>query len=113
MFNLWKNWSKPLNTVKIETIAMSEYIAVLVDVKEFKKLPGEFLPYVDIKAGMEGREPEEGDKVAVFNISTTSSYAVVFLDSGKTIEQIGAEIEKDAGAKMNHESVEAVKNALH
>ncbi|MBU2560483.1 DUF749 domain-containing protein [archaeon] len=92
---------------------MSEYIAVLVDVKEFKKLPEEFLPYVDIKASTEGREPKEGEKIAIFNISTTSSYAVIFLDEGKTIEQIKAEIENDAGAKMNHESAQALKNALH
>lgn len=92
---------------------MSEYVAVLVDVKEFKKLPPEFMPYVDIKAGMDKREPKEGEKVAVFNISTTSSYTVVFLDAGKTIEQVASEIEKDAGAKMNHETIEAVKNALH
>ncbi len=92
---------------------MSDYIAVLVDVKEFKKLPEEFLPSVDIKANMDKREPKDGEKVAVFNISTTSSYTVVFLDAGKTIEQVASEIEKDAGAKMNHETIEAVKNALH
>lgn len=92
---------------------MTDYIAVLVDVKEFKKLPSDFMPYVDIKASMGGREPKEDDKIAVFNISTTTSYAVVFLDSGKTIEDVEAEILNDAGAKMNHETVEAVKNALH
>jgi hypothetical protein len=92
---------------------MSEYIAVLVDVKEFKKLPGEFMPYVEIKASTEGREPKEDEKVAIFNISTTTSYSAVFLDAGKTIEEIEAELLKDAGAKMNHETIEAVKNALH
>lgn len=92
---------------------MSEYIAVLVDVKKVAKLSQEFMPYVDIKASMDKREPKDGEKVAVFNISTTSSYTVVFLDAGKTIEQVASEIEKDAGAKMNHETIEAVKNALH
>lgn len=92
---------------------MSDYIAVLVDVKEFKKLPGEFIPYVEIKASTEGRKPKEDDKIAVFNISTTTSYAVVFLKKGKTIEEVEAELLKDAGAKMNHETIEAVKNALH
>jgi hypothetical protein len=92
---------------------MTDYIAVLVDVKEFKKLPSDFMPYVEIKATMEGREPKEDDRIAVFNISTTTSYSVVFLDAGKTIEDVEAEIENDAGAKMNHETMEAVKNALH
>ena len=92
---------------------MTDYIAVLVDVKEFKKLPSDFMPYVDIKASMEGREPKEDDKIAVFNISTTTSYAVVFLDKGKTIEKIASELHNNAGAKMNHETMEAVKNALH
>jgi hypothetical protein len=92
---------------------MADYIAVLVDVKEFKKLPADFMPYVEIKAATEGREPKEDDRIAVFNISTTTSYSVVFLDSGKTIEDVEAEIKNDAGAKMNHETIEAVKNALH
>jgi hypothetical protein len=91
----------------------NEYIAVLVDVKELKKLDPEFGPYVEIKAASDGRDPQESDRVAVFNISTTSSYAIIFLDDGKTIEQIASELEKDAGARMNHESAEALKNALH
>lgn len=92
---------------------MTGYIAVLVDVKEFKKLPTDFMPYVDIKASMDGRKPKGDDKIAVFNISTTTSYCAVFLDEGKTIEDVKAEIQNDAGAKMNHETAEAVKNALH
>jgi hypothetical protein len=92
---------------------LSEYIAVLVDIKELKKLPNEFMPYVEIKAATEGRRPKDDEKVAVFNISTTSSYAVIFIEKGKTIEEVEAELLKDAGAKLNHESAEAVKNALH
>lgn len=89
------------------------YVAVLVDVKELKKLDPEFNPYVEIKAASDERKPQENERVAVFNISTTSSYAIIFLDDGKTIEQIATELEKDAGARMNHESAEALKNALH
>ena len=91
----------------------NEYIAVLVDVKELKKLDPEFNPYVEIKAASEGRKPGENERVAVFNISTTSSYAIIFLEDGKTIEKIASELEKDAGARMNHESAEALRNALH
>lgn len=91
----------------------NEYVAVLVDVKELKKLDTEFNPYVEIKAASEGRKPEENERVAVFNISTTSSYAIIFLDDGKTIEQVATELKNDAGARMNHESAEALKNALH
>jgi hypothetical protein len=92
---------------------LSEYIAVLVDIKEVGKLSSELMPYVEFKASLEGRELSGGEKVAIFNIATTSSYASIFLDEGKTIEQIEAEILKDAGAKINHESLNAVKNALH
>ncbi len=92
---------------------MSKYVAVLVDIKEVGKLPPEFLPYIDVKASLEGRELEGSEKVAIFNVSTTSSYVAIFLGEGKTIAQIEAEISKDAGARMNHESAEAVKNAIH
>lgn len=92
---------------------MDEYVAVLVDIKEVSKLPPEFLPYVDIKANLEGRELEGSEKVAIFNISTTSSFFPIFLDTGKTIEEIEAEILKDTDAKMNHESLVSVKNAIH
>ena len=92
---------------------MSEYIAVLVDIKEVSKLPPEFMPYVEIKANLEKRELEGSEKVAIFNISTTTSFFSIFLDKGKTIEEVEAEILKDAGAKMNHETAVAVKNAIH
>lgn len=89
------------------------YIAVLVDIKEVRVLPPEFLPYVEIKANQEGRELDGSEKVAILNISGTSSYSSVFLDKGKTIEEIEAEVLKDAGAKMNYDSRVAVKNAMH
>lgn len=89
------------------------YIAVLVDIKEVRVLPPEFLPYVEIKANQEGRELDGSEKVAILNISGTSSYSSVFLDKGKTIEEIEAEVLKDAGAKMNYDSMVAVKNAIH
>lgn len=92
---------------------LSEYVAVLVDIKEAKKLSQEFMPYVDIKANLEGRELDGSEWVAIFNISTTSSYAAIFLDAGKTLEEIKAEVLKDAGAKINHDSAEAVKKAIH
>lgn len=91
---------------------MDTYIAVLIDIKEVCKLPPEFLPYINIKAIREGRELEGSEKVAVFNISTTSSFLPVFLDEGKTIEELEAEILEDASAKMNHDTLVAVKNAI-
>ncbi len=91
---------------------MDEYVAVLVEIGAVNKLPPEFLPYVDIKANIDGRELEGSERVAVFNISTTSSFLSVFLDEGKTIEEIEAEILKDADARMNHEGRVALKNAI-
>lgn len=91
---------------------MDTYIAVLVDIKEVSKLPPEFLPYINIKAIREERVLEGSEKVAVFNISTTSSFLSIFLDEGKTIEEIEAEILEDASAKMNHESAVLIENAL-
>ncbi|MEE8403179.1 MAG: DUF749 family protein [Candidatus Hydrothermarchaeaceae archaeon] len=89
------------------------YIAVLVDIKEVRVLPPEFLPYVEIKANQEERELDGSEKVAILNISGTSSYSSVFLDKGKTIEEIKAEVLKDTGAKMNYDAVVAVRNAIH
>lgn len=91
---------------------MDEYVAVLVDIKEVKMLPSEFIPYVDIKANQEGRELKGSEKVAIFNISTTSCFLSIFLDKGKTLEEVEAEILKDGHAKLNYESRVAIKNAI-
>lgn len=92
---------------------MDEYIAVLVDIREVSTLPAEFMPYVNIKANQEGRELEGSEKVAIFNIATTTSFLSIFLDKGKTIEEVEAEILKDASAKMNRDTRVSVKNALY
>jgi hypothetical protein len=81
-----------------------KFIAILVDIKRLDRLPEEFLPYAEFKARYEGRELRGDELVAVFNIASTTSYLVVFLDPGKTLEEIEGEVEKQGFATLNPES---------
>lgn len=80
------------------------FIAYLVDIKRIDKIPAEIQPYVEFKANYEGRELKGNELVAVFSIASTTSYLPVFLDPGKTIEDVEKEVETQGFAKLNPES---------
>lgn len=89
-----------------------KFIATLVDIKHVHEVPQEFMPYVNFKAELEGRKLKGSEKVALFNIASTTSYIPVFLDEGKTLEDVEKEIEAQASAKLSSESKEIIKRAI-
>jgi hypothetical protein len=89
----------------------AKYIASIADVKYLKDLPEEFIPYVTFKAAQEGRVLEGGERVAILNVSTTTSYIAVFLDPGKTIEEIEKEVQ-ESSATLNTDSKKILKDLL-
>ncbi len=90
----------------------STFSAILLDIKDVKKVPAEFRAYVDFKIAHEGREIRGDERVAIFNIADTSSYAVIFLDPGKTIADIDGEMRRLYSASVHPASKEALKRAL-
>ena len=66
--------------------------AVLLTVTAVDSVTPELRPFVEFRAAMEGRTPTPQDLVAIFQVHTTSSHFVVFMDAGKTIAQIESEI---------------------
>ncbi len=70
----------------------AKFRATLLSITEVASVPQDLRPFVEFRANMEGREARPGDLVAVFNVLTTSSHFIVFLDPGKTIEQVEAEV---------------------
>jgi hypothetical protein len=89
-----------------------KFIASLVDIKEVDKVPSELLPYVEFKATYEGRLLKGGEKVALFNVASTTSYLAVFLDPGKTLREIEAEVKNQAFADIHPESKNSLRKYL-
>ncbi|MEE9594346.1 MAG: DUF749 family protein [Candidatus Hydrothermarchaeales archaeon] len=89
-----------------------KFVATFVDVKEIDKVPTELAPYVEFKIAHEGRKIVDSDRVAIFNIATTASYAVVFLDEGKTLEDVEEELLKESSAVLNSESGRVLSRIL-
>jgi hypothetical protein len=88
-----------------------KYIASIADIKHIKDMPEEFIPYVTFKASQEGRILRGDERVAILNVSTTTSYIAVFLDEGKTIE----EVEEDVGESsvtLNKDTREVLERLL-
>lgn len=66
--------------------------AMLLAITEVENVPLDLMPFVQFRSAIEGRNPAPQDLVAVFNVLTTSSHFVVFLDPGKSIAQVEAEM---------------------
>lgn len=89
-----------------------KFVAYLVDIKRVEKVPLELLPYVEFKATYEGRQLKGDEEIALFNIASTTSYLAVFLDPGKTIEDIEEEVKSQAYAELHPESKDSLKKYL-
>jgi hypothetical protein len=89
-----------------------EFIATFVDIKNIDNVAPEIAPYVDFKISHEGREILGGERIAIFNIATTASYAVVFLDEGKTIEAVEEELLRDSYAVLDPGSRQVISRIL-
>jgi len=89
-----------------------KFIATLVDIKRIHEVPERLMPYVNFKAEIEGRKIKGSERVAIFNIASTTSYISVFLDAGKTIEDVEREIKEQAFAELSSDSRKIVASAL-
>lgn len=69
-----------------------KYRAVLVSITKVRSVSPDLMPFVVFRANIEKREPAEDDDVAIFNVHGTSSNFVVFLDAGKTAEDVEEEM---------------------
>ena len=89
----------------------TKYKAVLVAITDASSVTAELRPFVEFRATIERREVGPKDLVAVFNVHGTSSHFVVFLDAGKTMEQVDKEIEPYA-VVLQREARERLAAAL-
>jgi hypothetical protein len=97
--------------VKIKKLPPTKHVASIADIKYIKDLPEEFIPYAVFKARMEGRTLNGDERVAILNVATTTAYIALFLDKGKTIEDVEKEV-KDSSAILNCDSKKILKELL-
>ena len=88
-----------------------KYIASIADIKSLKDMPEEFMPYVTLKAALEGRKLSGDERIAILNVSTTTSYIAVFLDRGKTIKEVEREVAASS-AVLNEDTRVILKKLL-
>jgi hypothetical protein len=69
-----------------------KYRAVLVSITKVASVSPDLMPFVVFRANIEKREPRDDDDVAIFNVHGTSSNFVIFLDPGKTEEDLKEEL---------------------
>lgn len=91
---------------------MGEFVATLSDIKDIDKVPDDHKGIVNFKANIEKREIKGGEKVAILNIANTFSYFAVFLDPGKTIDDVVKEVEEGAHAILNADTKEILRKIL-
>ena len=84
-------------------MAGSGFVASIADIKYVREMPEEYLPYVNFRAAFEGRTLQDDERVAILNVSTTTSYIALFLDAGKSISDLELEVE-ESGAALNADS---------
>jgi hypothetical protein len=68
--------------------------AVLKIITEINKLEKNLLPFVNFKAGIEGRIIKDNDIVAILQIENIESYYPIFLDGKTTVRYIIDELAK-------------------
>lgn len=88
-----------------------KFVASIADIKYLKDMPEEFMPFVALKATLEKRELKDHDRIAILNVSTTTSYIPIFLDSEKTIEDVEKEV-NEASAILNTDTKTVLKKIL-
>lgn len=70
-----------------------KFRATLLTIAKVASVSEELMPFVKFRATLEERELRDDDDVAVFNVHGTSSHFVIFLDTGKTMEEVEEEVE--------------------
>ncbi len=92
-------------------MADQTFVASIADIKNLKDMPEEFIPYVSLKAAIEGRVLKGDEKIAILNVSTTTSYIAVFLEPGKSIKDVEHEVSASS-ATLNKDSRRILKDLL-
>ncbi len=87
------------------------YRADLIAVTPAGSVPDDLRPFVEFKASLTKHELRRDQQVALFLIATTSCYIPVFLDKGKTVEDVKKEL-ADQQAEMPVHSVRVIVEAL-
>ena len=67
--------------------------------------------FVRVRATIDKRELNDDDKVAIFNISSTTSYQVFFIDKDTDIEQLKEEFKK-MNVRLNYDSEQVLKRYI-
>ena len=69
-----------------------KFRAILVSITNVSSVTEELMQFVSFRANIEKREVREEDQVAIFNVHGTASNFVVFLDAGKTPQDVEEEL---------------------
>ncbi len=69
-----------------------DYRAVLLTITNVRAVTDDLMPFVTFRANIEEREARPDDEVAIFNVHGTSSHFVIFLDTGKTMDDVDEEM---------------------
>ncbi len=96
----------------IWVLMLGEFVATLSDIKVVEKVPDDLRGVVNFKADLEKRKLRGDEEVAILNVVDTLSYFAVFLDSGKSIEDVEREVEEGAHAVLNADTREVLRRIL-
>ena len=87
------------------------HVARLIAVTEVRNVPPEIRPFVEFRAAVEEREVDEGERVAILVIETTSCYIPVFLKDPVTMEELEKRL-ADQDAQLAADSRSALAQHL-
>ncbi|XRO75653.1 DUF749 domain-containing protein [Methanocaldococcus sp. 28A] len=89
-----------------------EFVATLISILTVKEaLNSEIENFVRVRAAIDKRELKDDDKVAIFNINSTTSYQVFFIDKDTDIEKLKEEFKK-MNVRINYDSENILKRYL-
>ncbi len=87
------------------------YRADLIAVTPAGSVPDDLRPFVEFKATLTKHDLKRDQVVALFLVATTSCYVAVFLDKGKTVEDVKKELAEQQ-AEMPVHSTRVIEEAL-
>jgi len=89
-----------------------EFVATLISILTVKEaLNSEMENFVKVRAAIDKRELNDDDKVAIFNINSTTSYQVFFIDKDTNIEELKEEFKK-MNVRINYDSEQVLKRYI-
>jgi len=90
----------------------TEFVATLISILTVKEaLNSEMENFVKVRAAIDKRELNDKDKVAIFNINSTTSYQVFFIDKDTDIEELKEEFKK-MNVRINYDSEQVLKRYI-